>query len=344
MQFDPDPDTILTPENPDREAWLEQRRKGIGASDAAAVMGLDPYRSPLDVWLSKVHPEMLPEPENEELLQFGLDVEPAIAGAYERATKRQLQTVTPAIVHHQRYPEILCSPDRITMTGGPRLVQLKWESKFADKFGDPGTDQVPDAYLIQCAHEMSCVGCDFEDIATMHAGPPVLIYPLHRDRELEKEIIERLRAFWADYVLKDIEPPVDSSAAWSGYLERKFPENRGEIVQVDRGTEFTWADDLINIRYQREVIKRYEAELENKIKSFIGNRDGITGDFGTITWRKCKDTVEDLTDWKGLAEQLASSYLPKDADRQWPDLVEAFTQKSIVTRKGSRRFLIKQAK
>ena len=40
--------------SPERRAWLEARRSGVGASEIAAILGLDPFRGPLDTWLSKV--------------------------------------------------------------------------------------------------------------------------------------------------------------------------------------------------------------------------------------------------------------------------------------------------
>ena len=324
--------------NPERKTWLEARRKGIGASDAASIMGCG-YGSPLKVWLSKVHPEMLEEEDNRELLEFGLDVEPAIARAYERTTGRKIRPYMSGengIAVHPQYPEIICTPDRIE-ADGTRLVQLKWESRFAEKFGDPGTDQVPDAYLIQCAHEMAVVGCEFEDIATMHAGPPVLIYPLRRDPELEKIVIDACRAFWADYVITKREPPIDASRDWAAYIEKKFPENRGEIIKTTPESNKTCA----MLGPVLDALKESESaveEVKNTIKYLIGDADGIEGEFGRITWRKSKDTIEDVVDWQDVAEQMAIERFTPD---RFKEIIEDHTLKDVVLRKGSRRFVTK---
>lgn len=319
----------------DRKDWLEARRKGIGASDVSSIMGYG-YGSPLRVWLSKVHPELLEEEENRELLEFGLDVEPAIARAYSRATGLEIKTYfgRNGIAVHPQYPEILCSPDRIT-SEHDRLVQLKWESSFSDKFGEPGTDQVPDAYLIQCAHEMAVVGCEFEDIATMHAGPPLLIYPLRRDPELEKVVIDAARAFWADYVLTKKEPPIDASKDWAMYIEKRFPEHSGKMLAV---SDESIGHDLMMLHHNCDYIEQLETEtekLKNRLKQFIGDADGIEGDFGRITWRKSKDTVADVTNWKEVAESV-SGFVPASA---WASALESNTLKGVVLRKGSRRFV-----
>lgn len=329
--------TVTKEINPDRKAWLERRRKGIGASDAASIMGYG-FGSPLKVWLSKVHPELLEEEENRELLEFGLDVEPAIARAYSRVTGREIKTYfgQNGIAVHPQYPEILCSPDRITREHD-RLVQLKWESRFADKFGEPGTDAVPDAYLIQCVHEMAVVGCEFEDIATMHAGPPVLIYPLRRDPELEKIVIDACRAFWADYVLTKREPPIDASRDWAAYIEKKFPENRGEIIKATPEQALACRLCVDAMRVLEGAEDDVEA-IKNQIKSLIGDADGIEGQFGKITWRRAKDTVEDVIDWQDVAEQMAIERFERERFRE---IVAANTQRGVITRQGSRRFLAK---
>lgn len=299
-------------ESTGREQWLAERRKGLGSSDAAAVLGLNPFKSALTVWLEKLHPDMLPEPENRELLDFGNDVEPAIARAYERATGRAVTMPNGLPFVHPEFPELMASPDRMVANFSveKRLVELKWESKFSDKFGAPGSDEVPDAYLIQAAHQMAVLGCDWCDIASMHAGPPVLIYPLHRDKELEKEIIQRERHWWATYIVADQEPPITGDPAWAKYLAQKYPSNRGEIVKVTNEEVEREVHELIAIRRNMKTIEARESELESIIKNYIADRDGITGEWGTITWRKGKDQ-------------------------------EAYT---VPARPGSRRFLVKETK
>lgn len=322
-----------------RKDWLEARRHGIGASDAASIMGYG-FGSPLRVWLSKVHPEMLEEEDNSELLAFGNDVEPAISRAYERSTGRSIRPYCSAdygIAIHPKYPEIICTPDRIE-SSGERLVQLKWETRFADKFGDPGTDQVPDAYLIQCAHEMACVGCDLEDIATMHAGPPVLIYPLRRDPGLEKVVIDACRAFWADYVVTKREPPIDASKDWASYIERKWPESKNPLLKVGFESNQLGYCTAVSLEESLRILAQHQEKvdgLKNVLKQLIGDADGIEGDFGKITWRKSKDTVADVTNWKEVAESV-SGFVPASA---WASALESNTLKNVVLRKGSRRFL-----
>lgn len=68
----------------DRAAWLEERRKGIGGSDVAAVLGLNPYRTPLDLWEDKTgKAEELPQSES---AYWGTALEDVVAHEFSTRT------------------------------------------------------------------------------------------------------------------------------------------------------------------------------------------------------------------------------------------------------------------
>ena len=53
------PQILVGTEGLPREQWLEYRRKGIGGSDAAAVLGISPFRTGRDLYYDKLTPELL---------------------------------------------------------------------------------------------------------------------------------------------------------------------------------------------------------------------------------------------------------------------------------------------
>ena len=330
----------------DRQAWLEERRKGIGASDAAAILGLSPNRSPIEVWLSKLHPEMLPEREDEDFLEFGTEVEAPIERRYIKLTGNQVYHPTPAIVIHPKYPEILCTPDGMCDSPEKIVVEYKFE-RFSDGFGDPGTDEIPEHFLIQGAHQMACTGRERVDFGVLHGAPPIRVYRAYRDLELEAQLIDRLRGWWADYVVKDIEPPIDASGAWADYLKRKHPRNTGEMLRVQGGTENCAIVDTVEslIRIQ-SVIKQDTAQMQeykNFVCAFIGDNDGLLlPDGSKVTWKKDKDSTADVTDWKAIALNLSDQF--PEGKGALAILKEALTETGVITRKGARKFIISEKK
>jgi putative phage-type endonuclease len=324
-------------------AGLERRRKGIGGSDVAAIFGLDPWRSSLDVFRSKVEP--VPEPTDDErfLFKLGHLLEPVIAGLYSEQTERELFVPVPEIITHLKYPEIIGSPDRLAPQAG-RVVELKSEHLFADKFGDPGSDQVPDHYVLQCAAYMAVADLDRTDVAVLHGGFKFSVYQLQRDRELETVIIDHLRQFWADHVLKGIPPPLDASESWGNYLATKYPFNRGPVIEVTENSHPELIRHVYNALNYAEGIKTFKQRLEearNNVKAFIAENDGVRGPWGKITWRLCKDTTESRVNYEGLIDHLEKTY--SISPMELVELREKFTE-SIVTKKGGRRFVAKRAK
>jgi putative phage-type endonuclease len=327
-----------------RAMWLEGRRRGIGGSDAAAILGLDPWRSGLDVWISKVKP--LPaEPTADEKfhLRLGKLLEPVIAGLYESETDREILALEPEIVEHMLYPELIGTPDRIVV-GEKRVVELKSEHQFADKFGDPGTDQVPDHYLVQCAHYMAVTDLDRCDVAVLHGGAKFAIYQLRRDLELERSMIEQLREWWNAYVVKKVEPPLDASESWGNYLATKYPFNRAPMLEVTPAEYPDLIRHVYNVLNFQELLKDFKTKLEaskSAIKASIRENDGYFGTWGKITWRTCKDSTATVCNYEKLFHHIAKTFgfTPRAQD----ELVDQFME-TIVTKKGGRRFVAKRAK
>jgi len=314
----------------DKYKWKLARQRGIGGSDAAAILGFSPWRSPMDVWMEKMGIEAKPDATKEFLLNLGQELEPVIARLYTRETKQQVYEPMIVPVIHKTHEILIGTPDRLVQ-GDLRGVELKSENQFQDEFGEPGTDQVPYHYLIQCAHYMAVMDYPVWDVALLKAGTSFSIYHIERDQELEKEMIDQLRAWWARHIVMRQPPDIDGSDAWAVYLKQKYPR---DILPITEGNEA--APTLVNnLRMVRQVLKEYEnieAAYQNKLKEMIGVHEGIKGDFGRVTWRKSKDSEH--TDWESLAKNLFAR-MNFDPSRR-ASIIQQFT----TTRPGSRRFLL----
>lgn len=323
-----------------RAEWLEERRKGIGGSDVSAILGLNPWKKPIDVFLEKKGLlEDTLDPNRQFLMQLGQDLEPVIARLYERQTQKKLTLPFPVRWVHRTCPVLGATPDRF-IEGESVGVELKSESQFSDKFGDPGTDEVPAHYLLQVAHYMNVLDYDSWDIALLHAGTTFAVYTVKRDKELEAAVTEKLLAWWDKYIVKDTPPEVDGSEGWSKYLKKKFPVNTGAMLKAT-DEESKMVDLLRMARYAREKYDAHAKEIENRLKYLIGEHEGITGSFGKITWKKTKDT--ESVDWELAYKDFLGLVAPAIPIEM---LEKAATIQGIHTmpRQGVRRFLLSEAK
>lgn len=230
--------TMTLIDAPDRAAWLDARRRGIGSSDAAAVLGVDPHRTPLMVYCEK---RGLAEPfEGNFHTRRGLAVEPVILDEAERLLGSPIADRQVFCASADR-PWQLATLDGLTADG--RVVEAKSVGRRQwAMWGEEGTDDVPMHYLAQVQHQLAVTGRD-EAVIAADLGGEVVLYRVRRDERLIGRMVEIEAAFWAG-VLDGIAPPV-TDAADVEVLARLHPVTDAAIdlppdvaAIVDRYAEF----------------------------------------------------------------------------------------------------------
>jgi putative phage-type endonuclease len=181
----------------DQQEWLSERRRGIGSSDAAACCGLSRWATPLSVYLDKLG-ELERRPMTPEMM-WGLRLEPVIADAYCEL-RPGVELTMPGFRRHTELPWMVASADRVANDG--RIVELKTCNYFAsDEWGEPGTDQVPEAYLLQVMHQMAVHRSHGEpiesaDVAVLIGGTDFRIYSVPWVELLASRLIEIEAELW----------------------------------------------------------------------------------------------------------------------------------------------------
>ena len=198
-----------------------KRPHGIGGSDIAALLGLSLYKTPLELWAEKVGHPGIKESQGIHL-RFGQHVEPFIAKEYERSTGL-VTHVYPQTLTHPLHDFMYGHIDRFVTPTNPgclssidilktdTLLECKSASVYnRDQWGEPGTEQVPSNYLLQCAWYMAITGCTKADIAVLLGNQDFRVYRITRDIELENMLIDQAKKFWQEYVKPCIAPPAQS--------------------------------------------------------------------------------------------------------------------------------------
>lgn len=316
---------------------LEERKRGIGASEAAAVLGLNPYRTPLEVWMQK---KGMVETIETPAMRLGTRLEPVIAEMYQERVGVELFT-TPTI--HYKNPVIFATPDRI-IKGKNKGLEIKTaNARMAEHWGlEEGTDEIPQYYLIQCILCMAVTDLPEWDVAALIGGSDFRIYTIHRDIELETTIIERLLEWWDNYIVKNQEPEVDSSESCAEYLAAKYPRNFKPLKQADETTE-QLLSRLAEVKNHLKSFEEQEEAIKNLLKNYIGDADGVQGITGKATWKAAKDSKK--INWEGIAEMLLSNSFVKEVLFEKHGLTEKKIKEAFTTiQPGSRRFLFTQTK
>jgi putative phage-type endonuclease len=300
------------------------RRTGITATDVAAIVGLNPFRGPLDVYLDKVGRG--PEDRDSEAMRWGRELEPVILRRY--AEDLGVEIAVPGTLRHLRHPELLGTPDGLVV-GQRRGVEVKTAGlKAAAAWGEAEHGSVPPAYLVQCAMYMAICDADVWDLAVLIGGQDYRVYEIERDVELETWLVDSALRFWNHHVLTETPPPVDGRYSTSRYLAREYPTNNGVLRGSDLEIELL-AERLKEAREAVAIARAAELEAENRLKALIGESDGVQGSFFTIYWRRSRDSRD--VDYAALLEELS-------ADEELRARIDELKARHTRQRAGSRTF------
>lgn len=262
----------------------QARRSGLGGSDAAAVLGVHPYRSPLDVYLDKLG---LAAPfEGNEATRWGDLLEDVIAREYAERTGQNIAR-TDAALRHPKHEWMLANPDRI-IVGRSKGVEIKnVGARSAHRYGD-GPEDCAEEHICQSAWYMAVTDTDEWDIAVLVGGQRLRIYTIRRDLELEQLMIEAGERFWFGHVQAGVLPPVDGSESFKRYLAARYPRDTRPL-RAASAEEAEWMRELAAVHGQRDEAEARAAMLENRLKSSMGDAGGIFADERKITWKADKN-------------------------------------------------------
>lgn len=303
----------------DRNEWLEARRKTITGTDISAIVGLNPWRGPMDVYCDKLG---LTEatPDN-QAMEWGRRLESVVADRYAEQNGVELAPGEWTV----RDGWMGATPDRL-IVGANRGLEIKTAGLHSVKsWGESGTDQIPDHYALQCAWYMAVSERDEWDLAVLIGGQDYRQYHLKRSVRLENRLIELARQFRERHILTQTPPPIDGSQGSSDYIRAVWPRDNPEMPLAVSSPEIDeMATRLIAAKAEAANLDSEITALENKIKAAIGEAPGIAGAGWKVSWKAGKDTSK--TDWKGVAAELNAS----------KDVLAKYTTVSP----GARRFLL----
>lgn len=274
-----------------RDEWLQYRRQGIGSSDAAAAVGLNPYQSPLELWLIKTgRDEELPKPDpgdDSTAMFWGTALEPFVAEHYARRTGHKVRRNNAVLQHAD--PDkawMLANIDR-EIVGNPEVQLL--ECKTAGEFGARlWRDGVPEYVQCQVQHQLAVTGKLAADIAVLICGQELRIHRIERDDDLITHLIELERRFW-NYVVTDTPPPADGSESAGTALQALYPYDRGETLDLSQDQELSSTfTALVAVRAELEIHKATEALLKQQIQQRMGEASRALFASGAVSWKRSK--------------------------------------------------------
>ena len=277
-----------------RESWLAVRKQGIGSSDAAAAVGLNPYKSQLELWLEKTGRDTsLPkiDPNDEESPAYwGNILEPIVATHYTKRSGHRVRRINAVLQHPDpKLPWMLANIDReVIGTDNVQILECKTAGINGARLWKEG---VPEYVQLQVMHQLAVTGKQAADVAVLLGGQHLEIHRIERDELMIARLIDLERLFW-DYVVSDTPPPADGTASAEAALRCLYPEDNGQTLDFSQHTEL--ASTYLELKAIRQSIAQQEtreAQLKQALQQAMGAATRAEFARGNISWKKSKDST-----------------------------------------------------
>lgn len=293
--------------NQPRKDWLLERAKSIGASDSSAVLGINPWKSNVELWLEKTNPEsLLDQPDNLNM-RLGRDMEPILRQLFTEETGLQVRQDN-HIRYDDEYPFLSTNLDG-RIVGDKVPLELKTTGMW--------DGMIPDNYFCQLQHQMMVTNSPYIYFAVLvlsNFGKQFIVEKYERNERFIADMRSKMVDFWMNYVVTGVAPdPVSVKDA-----RLLYNETNQESVIEGSFDMITICEKIKDYNKDIKKIKSKADELRVDIMDTMKEDEIMTYKGSTLsTWKKSKGKVKfDLNKFKKDHPDIYEEYSShKDGNR-----------------------------
>ncbi|CEP90283.1 phage-type endonuclease [[Clostridium] sordellii] len=301
-----------------KEEWLEARRGGIGGSDASSVLGFNPYKSSISVYLEKIqHNNLSKDLERKDgislinknqfkeevsyKMELGNKLEEFVAREFTLKTGKKVRNIN-GILKNDNYPFALANIDR-SVVGEKAFLECKVTNSFSKKLWKK---EVPMHYQIQMTHYMAITGATHCYVAALIGNEDLVIHKIYRDEELISKVMNLEKRFWDECVLGESLPNPDGSDDYSNMLQGIYKDSKKEeLILFEKDDLMSRYDEVCelskDIYKEKKTIEQYiQSQMKDYEVAYLGDRK--------ITWKT----------------QIRNSLDSKKLKKEYPELVDRY--------------------
>lgn len=310
--------TIIRPQS--REEWLQVREKGIGSSEIATIVGLNPWETPYQLWRRKLGID--PPKQENFAMKAGHYLEDAVAQFWHDETGQDIikSSAGDWLIRDDERPFLQVSPDRTYwLAGMPKnnankgILECKTTQKSID------ADDLPKHWFCQVQYQLGVAGLQKGSLAWLCSGREFGYKDLAFVPDFYGWLVEEAEKFWQDNIEGKQEP---SAVSVQDVLLKYNRHTDGKVLEVGEEV-FAAYQDLKDVRKQIDALEERKETLEGRIKLAFGDAEAIS--YGGDT----------LATWK--APKASKKFDAKAYQAEHPDLCAPY----FVESQGARRFLLK---
>lgn len=306
----------------DRGAWLRARRSGLGASETAAVLGLNPWRTPLDVWLEKTGPEPDGDSVLNEAASWGNVLEAPVAReTVKRYPELGKLVPSPGLMRHPDHHWMLATLDRLLAPRGQRdapvtaALEIKTTSDM--NYRHNWEDGVPPGYiLVQVQQQLAVSGLEVAYVSCLYGGQKLAEpYRVERDDRVVEQLVTYAGHWWETHIVGGVRP--EPGFADRSKLADLYPADDSlDAVPMTDELEDALAE-LVHAKDQIKVWKTREETAAFTLQTAMGNRTAIADADreARVTWKAQTSKRIDTKRLRAERPNIADDYTNETTTR-----------------------------
>lgn len=303
------------------EQWLADRRKGIGGSDIGVILGLNPKKTPYQLWAEKTG--RVDGSVDNNFTRAGVKMEPMVADWFHEATGYLLENPGNHVSRHAIHDFVIGTPDRKVMDTTHQqeaVLEIKTTGKQIDQDNPPMPWFCQVNWYAGIFKSHNITGYDINHLAWFERIT-CAFYRLEYDYDptFVDFMINKAGEFWTNHIQADTPPPPINGADVAALYRYHQP---GKIILATDELQ-NQITDLKNLKRMIKEQEEAEKKLMDMIQIVMGDAESIFVDGSpVVTWKTSRDSVK---------------FDSKRFESEHPELYNKY----LTSMPGSRRFLIK---
>lgn len=293
------------------EDQRKERIGYIGASDAAAVLGMSRWKSRLDVWAEKTG-LIVPEDISEKLqVELGNELEDFVARKFEKKEGKKV-ALAQETLFHPKHPFIAANLDR-RVVGENAVLECKVTS--ARKAKEWEGDEFPTEYVIQVMHQLAVTGAEKGYLAVLIGNEDFKVKEVMRDEKVLADLVRREVEFWEKFVVPKTPPAV--SYQDQDTLAQMFPEAKEDaVIPLDSAAAAT-CELLESLEQDLDALERQIDTQKNVLRLALGFSEVGTVGPWKVSWKNVTTRRVDTKRLKELYPEVATRCTGETVSRRF---------------------------
>ena len=281
---------LCSTENQTREEWLKHRQHGIGGSDIASMLGINPFHSPLALYWDKVSNIEIDEEENVPA-EVGIALEPfmkkkLIKWLAKNEGREVMIHDCKYILQHHTNPLALANVDGIPEFEDGELCVAEYKTTSERNYKLWEGDNIPDYYYLQTQWYLYTTGLEICYLAFLIGNRKFDVKIIERNNAVIEQLVKQTKDFWEDFIIPRIPPSPDGSISSGQTIKRMYPEEEaGKIIDITNMENQKLIEQLDAIKNMAKNLKKEQDEKKQLFQVQMGDAEQAICGEKMINWK-----------------------------------------------------------